>query len=280
MAKRKDPAFLFYPNRWLQGTAKMMPEEKGIYIDLLSHQHQDGYIPNNTRRLARMVGMSEADFLKLWEVVCFKFIPDRNGNLVNQTLTNLVNERSTNAEAKKINGTFASAIRLLDATQEIKEQIKKSFDYTEFLDFGNQNLTKLVADWVQLCLKSIININVNKGKDKIEGVGERKGWSQFPQITSLNGLPDGTVSSVKEIIRIIKRKDIKTEDITGLWEAFKPQYLTGQKFYATADDVYSHFTNWIKKQDFEDGKPFNGKNKLGNKSGGFSILTEALDQDK
>lgn len=258
MAKKKDPAFLFYPNRWLQGTAKMMPEEKGIYIDLLAHQHQDGFIPNNTKRLARMVGLSEIDFLKLWEVVNCKFIPDSKGNLVNQTLTNLVTERSTNAEAKRINGTFASAIRLLDAPQEIKEKIKISFDYTEFLDVGNQTLTKVVTDWVQLCLKSILNITINKKDDKIEGVGERKeGWNQFPKFESLNGLPESTLISVKEIVRITKRKDLPNEDIYGLWEVFKQQTLTGKKFYSAIDDVYSHFINWTKKQEFNDGTKSN-----------------------
>lgn len=261
---KKDPAFLFYPQRWLQGTAKMMPEEKGIYIDLLSHQHQDGFLPNNTKRLARMVGMSEFDFLKLWEAVKVKFVTTKEGNLVNQTLTNLVNERSTNAQAKKINGTFASVVRLHNCSQELKEKIKSSFDYTEFLDIGSDLLTNRLTIWFELCLKSIINISIDKKEDKKEGAGERKGeWNKFPTIENLNGLPDTTLNSTKEFVRIIQQKDLSNKDVIDLWQIFKHQTLTGKKFYAEIEDVYSHFLNWAKKQEFNGTKSNSASTKLG-----------------
>ena len=38
----KDPAFLFYPGDWLQGTMGMTYEERGAYLDLLIFQFNNG----------------------------------------------------------------------------------------------------------------------------------------------------------------------------------------------------------------------------------------------
>ena len=69
-----NPAFLWYSKDWLEGTMEMMPDEKGVYADLLSHQHQKGSLPNDTRRLAKMAGLNEKDFLKIWKEISKKFV--------------------------------------------------------------------------------------------------------------------------------------------------------------------------------------------------------------
>ena len=80
---KKDPAFLFYPKDWLEGTAHMMPEEKGVYIDLLAHQHQRDYLPNDLNRLARISGLSIKKFSKIWDVINEKFIEIDSEKLIN-----------------------------------------------------------------------------------------------------------------------------------------------------------------------------------------------------
>lgn len=70
----KDPAVLFYTKDWLEGTVDMFPEEKGVYIDLLCYQHQKGFLPENKRRLAKITGLSEAEFQKIWQEIQSKFI--------------------------------------------------------------------------------------------------------------------------------------------------------------------------------------------------------------
>lgn len=160
MAK-KDPAFLFYPKDWLQGTAKLMPEEKGIYIDLLAHQHQDGDLPNNTKRLSRIVGLSESDFLPIWECIKDKFIETENNRLVNRKLTELMTERSGKGLKNKIIGTLASVFRLSTAPYDLKFQAKKTFDYSEFLEVDEPKLTETITEWFHERLKSIGNGNAN-----------------------------------------------------------------------------------------------------------------------
>ena len=42
----KDPAFLFYPEKFINGTLFMTDEQTGKYIKLLCHQHQNGGMIN------------------------------------------------------------------------------------------------------------------------------------------------------------------------------------------------------------------------------------------
>ncbi len=143
----KDPAFLFYSKDWLQGTSSMMPEEKGVYIDLLSHQHQDGDLPSDTKRLARMVGLSEDCFIPIWTVLQLKFKPKGN-RLVNQKLTNIMTERLTKGATNKVSGTFASIIRLGNFSDEIKSELKKSFKIDDFLTESDRSVKERLTDWI------------------------------------------------------------------------------------------------------------------------------------
>lgn len=82
-----DPAFLMYSKDWIRGTAYMTPAEKGVYIDLLCHQHQDGSIPTDIKRIARLVGLSMEEFNPIWEVVGKKFNgKNENGEPYNHKL--------------------------------------------------------------------------------------------------------------------------------------------------------------------------------------------------
>lgn len=157
----KDPAFLFYPQRWLEGTAEMSPPERGIYIDLLAYQHQKGSIPQEPSKLCRLVRLSESEFIPIWEGVKNKFRLTTDNRLVNQTLDEIKTERSTKSVKNIITGTLAAIIRLSGEPAEINEQIKKSFKIDAFLTVPKENLTDRLGDWYKERLKSIINGNIN-----------------------------------------------------------------------------------------------------------------------
>jgi uncharacterized protein YdaU (DUF1376 family) len=158
MAK-KDPAFLFYSNSWIQGTSSLMPDEKGIYIDLLCHQHQNKDLPNDTRRLAKMCGISEDEFLKLWVVVKEKFEVNSVNRLVNRKLTEVVTERSTKSSTNKVIGQFASILRLSNMTDEMKEKLKKEFKVGDFLGNSDRTVKERLTEWLHSRSESIKNTN-------------------------------------------------------------------------------------------------------------------------
>lgn len=158
MGNKKDPAFLFYSKDWLEGTAEMTPEEKGVYIDLLAHQHQKGDLPIETKRLAKLTGLSEPDFLVIWSHLGNKFKPfdTPNGNrLRNKRLTEEVTERSELGRKNRIISALGIAVRTSKANFELKQIAKKGFNVLDFMDIDAPNLTKAVTDWFTVRLASL-----------------------------------------------------------------------------------------------------------------------------
>lgn len=244
----KDPAFLFYPKDWLQGTSKLMPAEKGVYIDLLAHQHQDGAIPNDTKRLARMVGLSQPEFLEIWEVLKDKFVPGYFNHLVNQKLTKVTTERAAKSRGKKITGTFASVVRLSPYSYEIKEQVKKLFNINQFLDTTDEFLNQAITSWFEVRAKSIAIGNANEIGNKDRGAGERI-WNSNPGEPEMSlELPPVKKGAVVELFGISKNHKLTDTEVDGLWNVFKKQNFTGNKYYQSKNEVYSHFINWSKTQ--------------------------------
>ena len=174
MAKEKDPAFLLYSKDWIEGTAELMPSEKGIYIDLLAYQHQKKGLPKETERLARLVGLSHSDFLKLWERVKEKFILIE-GKLFNQRLLNEMDKRSIKASKNTIVGTFAAVLRLSKLTPAEYKYAKSEFISERFTDIPTSELTERLHGWLTECLKSIgtensLN-NINKDSTNLDYTG-------------------------------------------------------------------------------------------------------------
>lgn len=80
---------------------------------------------------------------------------------------------------------------------------------------------------------------------------EYKEFNTKPLATDFNGLPEHYRNISKELISITKRINVPDNDIDKMWNVFKGKTLTGKAFYASDDKVYSHFVDWIKKQDFK-----------------------------
>lgn len=179
----KDPAFLFYSKDWIEGTAEMMPEEKGIYIDLLCHQHQHGSIPSDTKRLCKIVRMSESDLIPLWDVVKAKWIAngDQNGErLVNTKLKGVMTDRADKGHKNKIIGVFASLLRKHDLTKVEYSKVRSLFKVDDFIPFptevATERLTEWFTNWFDQRSKSIVNGNaiedVNTGTNtEIQSTG-------------------------------------------------------------------------------------------------------------
>lgn len=201
----KDPAFLFYSLNWLQGTAGLKPDEKGVYIDLLSHQHQNGFIPNDPSRLCRMVGLSEKEFLPIWLTVRFKFTTRSDNRLVNLKLETVMTERSTKRattdHTKAILSRYAVLARnLKKSAPPILEKIKQEFKISDFEHFTIEEataqlniwFTNQIAKWSTVWLPTRVeneNTDQNRLKDDEGGTGEeeagREGFSGSGPPTSL-----------------------------------------------------------------------------------------------
>lgn len=161
----KDPAFLFYSKDWLQGTAKMFCEEKGVYIDLLAHHHQDGFLPKDTKRLAKMVGLADDKFEQIWVVLSEKFI-EKDGKLYNKKLETITEKRAEFSEMRTIIGLFGQKLKHLFCSDEEKKRIRSKFNYASFLSNDKQTLSKDLDVWLSTCL-STTPPNVGNGNGNV-----------------------------------------------------------------------------------------------------------------
>ena len=257
MSKR-DPAFLFYSKDWLEGTAEMLPAEKGVYIDLLAHQHQKGDLPNSTERLARIVGISHDEFLVLWGELSSKFTPNEQPNadrtlnrLVNLKLQEVMGERAEKGKRNSIIGTFAAVLRKEDLSKKQYTYIKSQFKIEDFEHIVSERLTECLTEWLHERLKSIEDENENKDtyKDNIDietkfenfwKFYERKGSKQEAKKLFLK-LTDDELEKIKVHVKAYKeatperkfRKDAERYLSNRLWENEDAQYLVKPVEYWT-----------------------------------------------
>lgn len=98
----------------------------------------------------------------------------------------------------------------------------------------------------------------DKDKDKDKGgMGENDFGSLgfFPDEKFLGlELPTFNAEAAAERVRLTKKQSIDMTQVYGLWEVFKIQYFDGKKNYRNEVAIYQHFSNWIKDQNFSDGK--------------------------
>ncbi len=94
----KDPAFLFYPSDFNDGTQDFTNEEVGAYLRLLLFQFSQGHLPLD--RIKRRLGN---DFDRLWPVLECKFTTDTAGNYYNERLQEEQVKRMKHCEHQKDN---------------------------------------------------------------------------------------------------------------------------------------------------------------------------------
>ncbi len=165
----KDPAFLMYPKDWLEGTSELSVGAKGIYVDMLCYQHQKGDLPYDFKKLSRLVRLSEAEFISLWEEIEHKFIVCED-RIINKKLNDLMSERAEKSRKNKLIGTFAHVLQTLKLNKKQAIILKGRFNVNELLNTSTVWNTESLTEW---CLNGTPFIaNANANKEYKEGVPE------------------------------------------------------------------------------------------------------------
>ena len=154
-----------YPKDWLEGTAELSPEAKGVYIDLLCYQHQRGDLPSDSKIISRLVRLSEDEFLTVWCEIKDKFTENK-GRLLNVRMKKEMNERKIKGHKNKIIGTFASLLRKNPVPVKEYKLIKEAFIVDDFMQYDSDQITERLTEWFSERLKSIANANADINTDK------------------------------------------------------------------------------------------------------------------
>lgn len=81
----KQPFMPLFFGDFLASTAEWSGEERALYLLLLSYQWSMGSLPNDTKRLAKLVDYERRLFEQHWPVICKKFV-ERDDRLYNLRL--------------------------------------------------------------------------------------------------------------------------------------------------------------------------------------------------
>ena len=78
----------------------------------------------------------------------------------------------------------------------------------------------------------------------------KSAWNTKPSTAELIlELPELSIGAVQQQFRFTKNIVATAEQILGLWGIFKTQQFTGEKFYQSPKEVFSHFINWCQKKE-------------------------------
>ena len=76
------PMMPWWPKDFISATRAYRLAERGAYRDLLDFQWELGVLPNDTKVLARLLGVTQEEFDDVWQTIRAKFV-QRDGGLIN-----------------------------------------------------------------------------------------------------------------------------------------------------------------------------------------------------
>lgn len=81
--RKRSPWFAFYADDYIAGTRDMSIAARGAYVDLLAHQFSKGSIPNDDRKICRLIGAFQEEWEEIKGEVLPKFETQEDGSLAN-----------------------------------------------------------------------------------------------------------------------------------------------------------------------------------------------------
>lgn len=171
----KDPAALFYTDKWIAATQGMRGIEKGWYLELILYQFDKGPIPNNLDEMASICRIRPSEF-KMFEqvfeqVLKQKFQQNDEGMLENEFAKEIIQKRKLFKEKRSMSGKMSYVIRYAKTKMKLNDKqldiIKSNFDFN--IDIKNE---QILNTCLNKCLNTYsnkkvntLNVNVNVNKD-------------------------------------------------------------------------------------------------------------------
>lgn len=203
----KDPAVLWYWNDWQGGTVTLSRHFKGCYMDLLHAQFNNGRLS-----LAQVKTVLGVDFAQAWPALQAKFKKDGDDNYYNEK-----------AENEKI--------RRQNFTEGRKKNLKKSH-------MGNH-----MKPHMETVNETAI---VVKDRGSGEGLPEPVKGVFTDLIDKQIELTETQITNTIEFVRITSNTVLTVQQVKDYWEAFKINQFWKHEWYASFEDVVSHFRNSLK----------------------------------
>ena len=135
--------------------------------------------------------------------------------------------------------------------KRLREEAQKRKSYSESRKNNRKKKDMLNISKTYVSHMENENENENINDNVLNNKNVKKSKNNFFNHNDVGELPEITIGSAIELLKITKQITSTTEEINGLWSVFKIQNLDGKTYYASENKVYSHFINWLKHQKLE-----------------------------
>lgn len=216
--------------KWVDGWfSDLKPLDKLIFLYLTDRCDNAGFFEINKRVDAFVIGITEDQYISSLDSIKKSYVTSIDGKKI--WLKNYLKHQK-NLPLNPSN----------NAHKQIISYIVSNIDNFKY-DFDKLGANKGLFSPLGNVIGNVLCIEEEEIKITT--------FSQKPKSTDFNGLSDIRIGAVIELFKITKQTDVTKADIGGLWNIFKIQNLTGNKFYKDHDAVYSHFINWVKIQNID-----------------------------
>src|SRR5690606_9726578 len=196
----KDPAFLFYPGDFMQGTQTFTREEKGAYMDLLILQFNEGHLSIDS--IKRCLN---GDFERIWPFLQKKFRTDADGFFFNERLEIEIEKRRKYSQSRRDNRK---------KKEESEHMNNISNTYVQHMENENENE----------------NVIENERKEGVQGK------ENVPRATVEDILSEESLASIfDEIFLDILRKNYSHLDVDEELRLFKVKVRGSPEEYQHRD---------------------------------------------
>lgn len=212
----KDPATLWYWNDWQGGTVTLTRHLKGCYIDLLHAQFNNGRMS-----LSQIKTVLGVDFGTAWPILLSKFKKDENDLYYN-----------VRAEEEQLKRRNFNKSRSNNRSGR-KKSHDKSYDSKMNNHMENENENRNEA--------AIVFKGGVGEKEQVHGV--------FTDLIDKQiELTDLQIQNTITFVRITSKNTLTVQEVKDQWDAFKINQFYKHEWYASFEDVVSHFQHSLKKQ--------------------------------
>lgn len=245
-----NPIFPLYYNDIDRSTRDWTDEEFGCYMRLLMHQWAQGEIPKETQRLARIAPSVTHN----WELLKAKFVETETG-LINERLEEIREQRKSFLKKQSNNGIKGgrpSKKPKENPNNNPKKSLHNEYEYEE------------------------------EKEDELKGgTGEKESFfiNELPKDLQLTKVQ---ICATEQFISIQAKKHLTDKEIQDGWEAFKIDNFSKKEWYATFEDLLSHFRRSLKYQTINgiNSKPFaTGTSKQSRNAESLNYLLNSLADD-
>ena len=162
MSNGKDPAALFYIDKWLVATAEMDADLRGWYLNLILHQYDKKSLPNDVEALAVLANVKFSEFERFKQmfeqVLKHKFKQDDEGRLKQHFAAEVIQAREKFTEKRGLAGKIGYFIKFVKRVHgddyKFIEYLKNEIDF-EKLDYylrNNELIGSLFLFLLSMCV--------------------------------------------------------------------------------------------------------------------------------